>query len=192
MPKHKKTNNHDPLGNHYPAEPDAPAKAGCAKYGTAVMNLVMGQELGMPKEALFDHLRQCKECRAELFEWRDTWTVMRMEADAKKPAHKQKMTEMVARLQKDLLCDVTKAGQPADRDKEIGTPAGHLWNLLAKEKIIRVVDIPNKMNKYDIDQALGAYGWLANEKKVEIIYHDIGKCVKLTKDEEAKIPEANM
>ncbi|MFH1230061.1 MAG: winged helix-turn-helix domain-containing protein [Planctomycetota bacterium] len=124
-----------------------------------------------------------------MFEWRDTYTVMRMEADAKKPEYKQKAAEMAARIKKDLICDVTKDGQTADRDKEIGKPAGELWKVIAREKIIRVADIPQKLIKYDIDQSLGAYGWLANEKKVEIVYHEIGKCVKLTKDEEAKIPQ---
>jgi len=164
----------------------------CEKYGIAVMNLVMGEDIGMPQEDLFNHLRQCQECRTDLFEWRDTYTVMRMEANAKKPEHKQKVAEMVAKIKKDLLCDVTKGGQTADRNMEIGKPAGDLWNILAKEGPIRVADIPQKLIKYDIDQAYAAYGWLGKEKKVEIIYNEIGKCVKLTADEEAKIPFANL
>ena len=185
----------DAAAKKQPCAIGRPASGGkdkCEKYGIAVMNLVMGEDIGMPQEELFAHLKVCKECRSDLFEWRDTYTVMRMEADAKKPEYKQKAAEMAARIKKDLLCDVTKAGQTADRNMEIGKPAGDLWKIIAREKIIRVADIPQKLIKYDIDQAYAAYGWLGKEKKVEIVYHEIGKCVKLTKDEEAKIPFANL
>jgi hypothetical protein len=164
----------------------------CEKYGIAVMNLVMGEDIGMTQDQLMNHLRECKQCRADLFEWRDTYQVMRMEADAKKPEHKQKVAEMVARIKRKLL-ECTEVGKKIDQNQEIGTPAGKLWEILAREGPIRVSDIPEKMRKdYDIDQAFAAYGWLALEKKVDIFQGELGKCVDLTKDEAAKISSANI
>lgn len=164
----------------------------CKRYEIAIANIVTGQEIDMPREELFNHLRECKQCRTDLFNWQDTYQVMRLEAEAKKPETKKRIAEMADKIKNELICDVTENGKKADRNTEIGKPAGDLWKIIAREKIIRVADIPQKLVKYDIDQAYAAYGWLGKEKKVEIIYNDIGKCVKLTKDEEAKIPFANL
>lgn len=163
------------------------AKADCGRFGIAVMNLVMGEDIGMPQDELFGHLKVCKECRQELFEWRDTYTVMRMEADAKKPEYKQKAAEMADKIKKELICDVTKNGKKANRDEEIGVPAGTLWNVVAKEGMVRVTDIPDKMTNYALDQAYGAYGWLVLQNKIEIIYHQNDKCICLTPDERKKV-----
>jgi hypothetical protein len=165
-------------------------KKECEKYGIAVTNLVLGEDIGMPKEVLFDHLRKCKECREDLFEWRDTYIVMRLESEAKNPEHKKKIAEMVAGIKRDLLCSLEN-GKKLDKDKELGVAAGDLWHILAKEGPIRVADIPQKLNKYAIDQAFGAYGWLALQDKLEIIHSEIGKCVDLTKAEREQMPHAN-
>jgi len=165
-------------------------KTACEKYGIAITNLVMGENIGMPQEVLFDHLRKCKECREDLFEWRDTYMVMRLESDAKNPEHKKKIAEMVAKLKRELLCSVEK-GTKADKNKEFGAPAHELWHILAKEGPMKVADIPHRLNKYAIDQAFGAYGWLTLQNKVDTIYSEMGKCLDLTKAEREQIPNAN-
>lgn len=173
----KKKNNNDP----------------CEKFGIAITDYILGEEMDITPAELFNHVANCEHCRKDLLNWRNTYAEMNNQAYLKRPEVQEKYQKMLESIKKGepwLPADVAKSGQKADRDKEIGTPAGALWNIIAREKIIRVADIPKKMDKYDIDQSLGAYGWLANERKVEIIYHDIGKCVKLTKDEEAKIPYA--
>jgi hypothetical protein len=162
----------------------------CEKFGIAITNLVMVDDIGMPQEELFEHLRNCKTCREDLFEWRDTYMVMRLESEAENPEHKKKIVDMVAKIKRELLCNV-ETGTKADKEKEFGPAAGDLWHILATEGPIMVNDIPKKLNKYTIDQAFGGYASLWFQNKLDIIYSKIGKCVDLTKVEREQIHNAN-
>ena len=172
---------------------DKKTKDACEKYSEAVFDIITDEAISMPKEELFNHLRQCEKCREELFDWRNTYTVMRMECDAKKPAQQQKIANMVANIKRELYCN-GKGTKTLHPDVEIGKPAGELWKILAKEGPIKVADIPAKMEplKYDIDQAYGGYGWLTLQNKVDIFHNEIGKCVDLTPKERQQVPFAEL
>lgn len=63
----------------------------CEKYELAITNYVLGEAMGMTKEALFEHLKTCKNCRRDLTEWRDTYSVMKTEAYYQTPQGQAKM-----------------------------------------------------------------------------------------------------
>ena len=142
----------------------------CEKYGQAITNYVLGENMGMTKEALFEHLKTCKNCRRDLTEWRDTYSVMKTEAYYQTPAGKAKMKRSFADVQRQVAA-ATQAKMPKGKSLSIGVmvrkPAGVVWNTLARHKVIKMADLPDLAN-LPVPVAYSALGWLAKENKLRM------------------------
>jgi hypothetical protein len=64
--------------------------------------------MGITKEALFEHLKGCKNCRRDLTEWQDTYAVMCAESFSKTPQGQAKMEKDLTAL-KDMMSRIPPA-----------------------------------------------------------------------------------
>ena len=159
----------------------------CEKYGLAITDYILGEEMDMPKEELFNHLASCESCRKDLENWRETYSVMRNKTYMEKPETKQKYQEMLARI-KTSSCDTGKQltnGVDININKEYGWHAGILWSHLGENGPTKVEEIPAKI-KLDTDKARVVTGWLMGEKKVCMKQVKQDKYIYLTKEEQEK------
>jgi hypothetical protein len=141
----------------------------CEKYELAITNFVLGEDMGMTKDELFEHLKGCKNCRRDLTEWQDTYTVMRMESFSKTPEGKAKMQQDLAKLKERMKRESlpTPIGKeiPIDVKWEIGSAAGKVYDLLkTKGKLsIPVIVKYTGLKEYNVQQGIG---WLAGQEKI--------------------------
>jgi len=66
----------------------------CKKYGIAITDFVLGEEMDITRKELFNHLRKCADCRADLSNWQTTYAALRTEAYHKTPEAKKRMEEL--------------------------------------------------------------------------------------------------
>jgi hypothetical protein len=142
----------------------------CEKYGIAITNYVLGEDLRMPQEELMTHLRQCKKCLDELISWQDTYATLRTEAYHAKPENQAKMTKMFEDLKKqvfgtDTRCRAGVGEVVYNTEWKIGGAAGAVYQYLEKSGKSTTLDIfkNTKLNLADLDRAIG---WLAKENKI--------------------------
>ena len=160
----------------------------CEKYGIAITNYALGEDLGMPQEELFAHLRECKQCLNELVDWQDTYATMRTEAYDAKPENKEKMAKMFENLKKQVFgveasCATTIKGENVlNMEWEIGNAAGKIYRYVEKNGKSNTIDITRNtdLNLKKVDWAIG---WLAREKKICVSYADNLTYVYLPKKE---------
>jgi len=105
----------------------------CEKYGMAITNYVLGEDLRMPAEELFAHLRVCQKCRDELVDWRETYAVMRTEAYYKKPKAQKKFQELLEKIKNLPAPTLRQAGQPVTRPTRTVLDASSEINSAAKD-----------------------------------------------------------
>jgi len=159
----------------------------CEKYGIAITNYVLGEDLGMPQEELFAHLRECKQCLNELIDWQDKYALMRTEAYHAKPENEEKMKKMFENLKKQVFgvnttCTVSKGETLINTEWEIGSAAGTIYRYVevkGKSSTIQIIRDTN-LNLSLMDQGIG---WLAHEKKICVSYADNLKYIYLPKKE---------
>jgi len=148
----------------------------CEKYGIAITNYALGEDLGMPQEELFAHLRECKQCLNELVDWKNAYAVMRAKEYDSRPENREKMAKMFENLKKqvfgvDPACAVAKGETVLNMDWEIGSAAGKIYHYVAKNGKSNTIDITRNtdLNLKKVDWAIG---WLAREKKICVSYAD--------------------
>lgn len=143
------------------------APRGCEKYELAITNYVLGEKIQMPKGELFNHLRKCSNCQADLKDWQATYGVMRAEAYDSKPEVKARSEAFIKKLvNQPLPWDKPIHGKkPISSQAVVGTVAGAIWRHLAKNGWVKVDDLSPKL-KVDPDATKFAVGWLAREDKV--------------------------
>jgi hypothetical protein len=144
-------------------------KNGCAKYGMAITNYVLGEELGMPQEELFAHLRTCAKCRAELLDWNDKVALFKTEAHFKKPEVQAKYQQMLESIKKGeapcVTAPLAKNEKLIDTDWAIGHYAGELHKFLGKAGKLPT-DQVIRQTGFDQKQLERLIGWLAAERKI--------------------------
>jgi len=152
---------------------------GCKDYGIAITNYVLGEDLGMPVEELYTHLRNCKKCLDELIDWRDTYAVMRSEAYHKKPETQKKFQELLEKIKnlpvteaEPLLSQPTET--PINVEWEIGSAAGKIYDFLKGNGKVFIPVLRDKTGlvNYPFYEAIG---WLAREEKVTLTKDKDGK-----------------
>ncbi|MDI6788802.1 MAG: winged helix-turn-helix domain-containing protein [Planctomycetota bacterium] len=161
-----KKNNTRPIPKAFGTKKDP-----CEKYGLAITNYVLSEDMGMTKEELFEHLKGCKNCRKDLTEWRDTVTVMRMETFSKTQEGKAKMHQDLTKLKERIKTEVvepsvpTTLPPPINSEKIVGTAAGQIYNCLKGNgpMPIPVLKVKTKLEDYPF---YGAMGWLDREGKI--------------------------
>ena len=163
----------------------------CQKYEKAITHFVIGEEMGMTKEELFEHLKVCKPCRQELTQWQDTYQVMRTEAFARTPEGKAKMQKDLTGL-KEMMKRQPLPPQVKDTItiQKIDEGAGKVWQTLGKYGPVELPELPEKAN-LDPYLALLSTGWLAGERKVDFDPNKIPPNVVLTKNEQARFRRQN-
>jgi len=152
----------------------------CKKYGIAITNFVLGEDLRMPPAELYHHLRDCPKCRAELEDWQAVYATMRTEAYHKTPEAKQKYQELLEKIRQ-LPGPVSR--RPIDFDTQVGDAAGAIWRLLAKNGEARIDELPKQVNLPDY-LVLEAVGWLARENKLMGFKDDRKAYIRLTEKEQ--------
>ena len=167
----------------------------CEKYGIAITDYILGEEMDIPREELFTHLAACEHCRKDLANWRDTYSAMRNKAYMEKPETKKKYQEMLARIKSSASSvvpssqcsagDKLQGGIDININKEYGWHAGILWSHLGENGPTKEEDIPAKIQA-DKDKAKVLTGWLMGEKKVCMKQINQDKYIYLTKEEQEK------
>lgn len=142
----------------------------CEKYGLAITDYVLGEQMDITPEELFNHLRACTSCLDDLLEWKDTYAAMRTEAYHAKPETQEKMKRMVENLKQQVFGTPSVYAQAKgetvlNTDWEIGNVAGDIYRYVGKKGKTDTIEISRntKLPLVKIDRALG---WLAREKKV--------------------------
>lgn len=154
----------------------------CEKYELAITNYVLGEAMGMTKEALFEHLKTCKNCRRDLTEWRDTYSVMKTEAYYQTPQGQAKMKRSFEDVKRQVAAATpaeTRLPKPKgvvqvkpipgevilDPEEHIGHFAGVVWHHLALNGRVKEGELKRKvkLSARAFDRAIG---WLAHEKKI--------------------------
>jgi ribosomal protein L29 len=159
----------------------------CEKYGIAITNYVLGEDLRMSQEELFTHLRECKQCLNELIDWQNTYAVMRAKEYDSRPENKEKMAKMLENLKKQVFgikstCITAKGETLINTEWEIGSAAGTVYRYVeknGKSSTIQIIKDTN-LNLSLVDQGIG---WLAREKKVCVSYKDNLRYIYLPKQE---------
>jgi len=175
-------------------------KSACEKYGLAITDYILDEEMDIPKEELFNHLASCDSCRKDLANWRDTYMAMQNKAYMEKPETKKKYDEMLNRVKastgsaKTLSQCSSSAKLPDGVDininLEYGWYAGTLWQHLAANGPAKIEEVPKILNT-DADKAKIVSGWLMGEKKICLRHAKDAQYIYLTKDEQEKFRQIN-
>ncbi|MFA5793763.1 MAG: winged helix-turn-helix domain-containing protein [Candidatus Brocadiia bacterium] len=158
-------------------------KNSCEKYGLAITDYVLGEKMDITKEELIAHLQTCADCRADLKNWKATYSVMRAKAFDAKPEAKEHLEElMMDGSPTNLICHKIKNAQILLGDVEVGAPAGVVWKCVGENGMVKLADLP-KMTNLPVEQAYGGYGWLTRQEKLIIIKTKDEKYICLTEAE---------
>jgi hypothetical protein len=159
----------------------------CEKYELAITNYVMGEKIDMPQQALFDHLAQCPSCQGDLRNWKATYaTLCAREYDARPEVQQRTkafIKELVRHRPTSDRPDITRG--ELNLDEKVGEPAGILWQTLAQNGEVNILDLP-QVSKLEPPKAYSAFGWLACEKKVRLRKDAKTTYVSLTPAEKEK------
>ena len=137
-------------------------KNDCKKYGIAITNYVLGEDLGMTPEELYNHLRSCPQCLEELTDWQETYAVMRTEAYHKTPEAKKRYAESLEKIKAQ-----TGAKKSIDGEWVVGSAAGKIYQVLKTngETAYPVIRDKSGLAGFPFYEAMG---WLIGEKKVQL------------------------
>ena len=168
----------------------------CAKYGIAITNYVLGEDLRMPPEELYAHLKDCPKCLDELKDWQEVSATMRTEAYHQTPEAGKRYQELLEKIRQlpgpDLPAlppECFREGRSAVSPGQAGMKPGEPCTVLAQgeqlfndEVVIGTVAGkiynylgPNGKQSYPairigtgiLDHPFyEAMGWLAREKKI--------------------------
>jgi hypothetical protein len=123
---------------------------------------VLGEEMAISRDELFNHLRTCAKCRQDLFDWQDTYAVMRTEAHFAQPETKKRYAELLEKIK-------GKVGEkkPIDTKWEIGSAAGTIYRVLKEngEMPIPLLIKKTGLKEYHVQQGIG---WLAGQEKIQM------------------------
>jgi len=152
------------------------AKNPCEKYELAITDFVMGREMKMPKEELLEHLKTCKNCRRDLTDWQDTYTVMKTEAYYNTSEGKKKMKDSFEALKRKMAGvekEIPKTLPPViDTKWLVGSAAGKILDCLRKNGFVMAIpELRHKTGLVDYPFYEGI-GWLDREKKVIVRGHN--------------------
>ncbi|MFA5795163.1 MAG: winged helix-turn-helix domain-containing protein [Candidatus Brocadiia bacterium] len=143
-------------------------KSKCEKYGMAITDYILGEQMDMPESELFSHVANCDNCRKDLVNWRNTYAAMKNKAYLEKPEVQQKYRHMLESIKQGKACpeaNLPKDEKLIDIQWEIGHPAGTIWNHLAKHGKMTMEELVGKSSLKPIifERAIG---WLAKENKI--------------------------
>ncbi|MFH1231305.1 MAG: winged helix-turn-helix domain-containing protein [Planctomycetota bacterium] len=139
----------------------------CTEFEMDLTDYVTGDTTFLTKEReakLFEHLRQCKTCRQDLFDWEEVFGAIVTKLHHDKPETKQKLAELRQRIKQEFLPSkvrgtITKA--------KVGFVAGDIRDFLIKNGPVSLPDLSDKMN-LDPYLAVLSTGWLMREDKINI------------------------
>jgi len=139
----------------------------CTEFEMDLTDYVTGERTFLTPEReqkLYEHLRQCKTCRQELFDWQEVYGALKSKFHHDKPETQQKLADLRERIKREFL--PSKVKEPITKAK-VGFVAGDIRNFLIKHGPISLMDLPEKMNLDPWMVALST-GWLMREDKVKI------------------------
>jgi hypothetical protein len=148
-------------------------KNNCEKYGLAITNYVLGEKMPMPKEELFDHLKTCAKCRADLADWENNYAVLQARQSDSKPEVRKQWEEFLKNLGQPAPGVTTQLNthQPVDIDAKwvFGSPSGVIYNYLAKQPDKRAPtnNILKDTNLGPVKTTLGM-AWLVCQDKLRM------------------------
>ena len=136
-------------------------KENCEKYGLAITDYVLGEDMDISKAELVNHLKSCSNCREDLQDWENTYAALRTKEHCSRPEIKAKMDAFI----KEVTSHPVTGKEYIDLKTEIGTAAGRIWDYLAKTGETRIKDLykKTKLPDYIVHEAIG---WLAKEEKL--------------------------
>lgn len=145
-------------------------KNNCEKYGIAITNYALDEEMNVSRQELFNHLLRCKQCREELFDWQNNIAVLRAEEYHNNQEVKNKTEELIRELRKEMIksmpvIEPLPGEQVLDHDEDIGNAARKLWYYLAQNGKIKLNDLKRKA-KLPVDIFHQALGWLARGNQI--------------------------
>jgi len=129
-----------------------PKASGCKEFELDLTDYVMGETTFLTKEkqeALFEHLRKCSQCRAELWNWKNVLAVMKTKGEMSSPEHQKKIDELIKRLHEEtdkMPCQLIKDGTVIPNEVEVGARAKVVWNCVGLNGIVNLVDLPKLTN----------------------------------------------
>ena len=134
----------------------------CEKYELAITNYAMGEDMPISKDELFEHLRNCVKCRADLVDWQDTYASWRTEATVSQPEAKKRMDVLIEQFKSSA--QVEKA--PTDVKVEIDSAAGKIQKVLKTHGETPIQELRQKTGLVDYP-FYEAMSWLVmNDKAV--------------------------
>ncbi|MFH1227281.1 MAG: winged helix-turn-helix domain-containing protein [Planctomycetota bacterium] len=163
-------------------------KSACQEFEMDLTDYVTGDPTFLTKDRqtkLFEHLRTCADCRAQLWNWKEVLAVMKGKAESQKPEYKAKMDKLIQELQANSAkptCQTGQGRQLIDVKSEVGDLSGLLWKILAKHGELPEAELHKHLNT-TVEMAHQALGWLERENKVLKIKDAKGVLVCLTETE---------
>ncbi|HEC64358.1 MAG TPA: hypothetical protein ENI23_03595 [bacterium] len=151
----------------------------CEKYELAITNYALGEEMGMSKEELYEHLATCKKCQQDLKEWSSAIGILRAEVYDAKPESKNKRAELLSKIK----------GQAVPHPKvpptwnTVGKAAGEMWKCLGEKGPTVLTNLP-QVCAMDFWLAASTYGWLLREQKLKVDQSKFPPIIQLTPDEQ--------
>ncbi|MDI6733693.1 MAG: winged helix-turn-helix domain-containing protein [Planctomycetota bacterium] len=139
----------------------------CKKYGIAITDYVLGEEMDISREDLFNHLATCEKCRKDLDNWRENYAALRNEAYLRRPDVREKYQQMLQSIKKG---ETVMSQSPEVVKKEmvrvVGTGAGEIYKCLKADG--PAMFIPQIKAKVTLTDAVfhQSLGWLEREDKV--------------------------
>lgn len=139
----------------------------CAQFEMDLTDYVTGERTFLTPERetkLMEHLRQCKSCRQDLFDWEEVFGAIVTKLHHDKPETQQKLTELRQRIKQEFLPSKVKG---TITKAKVGFVAGDIRNFLIKNGPVSLPDLSDKMN-LDPYLTVLSTGWLMREDKVKI------------------------
>lgn len=129
----------------------------CEPYQLDLTDYVTGDMTFLTKEKqeqLFDHLRQCAECRQDFFDWEETFGVLVTKQHHAKPEVKKRMDDLIEQFKSPSTIQV-KA--PLDVKVEIDSAAEriHTWVKENGKTVLPVLREKTDLLDYPFYEAMG-------------------------------------
>jgi hypothetical protein len=155
----------------------------CTEFEMDLTDYVTGDRTFLTPEKetqLMAHIRQCKTCRQDLFDWEDVFGALVSKLHHAKPETQQKLAELRAQIKKEFLPSRVK--EPITIAK-VGFVAGDIRKFLIKHGPVSLPDLPERMN-LDPYLTVLSTGWLLREQKVHIDQSRMPPIVAVTEPEQ--------
>jgi len=120
----------------------------CEPYQLDLTDYVTGDMTFLTKEKqekLFEHLKQCAECRQDFFDWEETFGVLVTKQHHSKAEVKKRMDDLIGQFK----TSAPAVPSPTDVKTEIDTAAGEIRKVLKAHGVTPIPDLRQKTGLVD-------------------------------------------